>query len=161
MARSIFIQIIILVIAFNFISYLREATMLSKEELVTINVEQLPTLMSDDILLQAQGKTTVLYFFAPWCSICHISIANLQSLYLNNPNLDVIAVALDYDNKQAVAAFSKQHQLTFPIALGNAKVKSDFKIKGYPSYYVLDKNNQISASSLGYSTKLGLYLRTL
>jgi hypothetical protein len=34
-------------------------------------------------------------------------------------------------------------------------------VQGYPSYYVLDGQNTVVARSLGYSTEIGLYLRTL
>ena len=159
--RSISIQVVILLIVFNVFSFIRESNMMSNNDFEKQAPHQLPTLMADNITLAATGKTTVIYFFAPWCSVCHISIENLQQQFLNNQNIDVIAVALDYQNIEEVAQFSKQHQLTFPIALGNSKIKADFKVKGYPSYYVLDKNNIIVAKSLGYSTELGLYLRTL
>ena len=53
------------------------------------------------------------------------------------------------------------HQLTFPVALGHEGVKKTFKIKGYPSYYVLDEQNTIVSRSMGYSSEIGLYLRLL
>jgi thiol-disulfide isomerase/thioredoxin len=113
------------------------------------------------VSIEAQGKTTVLYFFAPWCQICHLSIGNLQAQYEKNNNIAVIAIALDYSDKAEVLAFVDQHKLTFPVVLGTQQIKSAFNIKAYPSYYILDKNNIIMARSLGYSTELGLYLRTL
>jgi hypothetical protein len=58
-------------------------------------------------------------------------------------------------------AFTSKHQLTFPIALGNEAIKQAFAVSGYPSYYVIDEKNQITAKSMGYSAELGLYLRTL
>jgi len=121
----------------------------------------LPSLTGEPVSLSAQGKTTVFYFFAPWCSICHASISNLQTLYQNNQHLDVIAIALDYNDKEEITEFTKQHQLTFPVTLGNQAVKKHFLISGYPSYYVIDKDNVIIAKSMGYSSQLGLFLRTL
>lgn len=121
----------------------------------------LATLTGENISLQAQGKTTVIYFFAPWCQICHASIGNLQSLFQHNEDVDVIAVALDYTSNEEVMKFTQRHQLTFPIALGNSKTKQAFAITGYPSYYIVDKNNVITAKSMGYSSELGLYLRSL
>jgi len=85
----------------------------------------------------------------------------LQSVYEKNQNIDVIAIALDYVNEQEIKDFSAQHQLTFPIALGNEELKKSFKIKGYPSYYVLNEQNTVVSRSIGYSSELGLYLRSL
>lgn len=140
---------------------LRETSMLSTSTPLSEQAQVLPTLMDETITLASTGKKTVLYFFAPWCKICHISISNLQSIYMDNDQLDVIAVALDYSNEQEVADFSAQHRLNFPIALGNEKIKSQFKVQGYPSYYVIDEQNVITAKSMGYSSQLGLYLRSL
>lgn len=135
--------------------------MLDEQQYEEVQAHILPTLMGETATLAAQGKITVIYFFAPWCNVCHLSIDNLQNIYLKNQNIDVIAVALDYDNIDEIKEFNKSHQLTFPIALGNSTIKNDFKIAGYPSYYVLDENNKLLSKSMGYSTELGFYLRTM
>ncbi len=126
-----------------------------------INIDQIPTLMGDSVSLNAEGKTTILYFFAPWCHVCHASIDNLQALYQKNEQIDVIAVAMDFISRKEVMEFTSQHQLTFPIALGNEAIKQTFKISGYPSYYVLNEENLIISKSMGYSSEIGLYLRSL
>jgi len=135
--------------------------MLSTDDTLVENNYQLTTIMDEPITLSADGKTTVLYFFAPWCQICHASISNLQELYEKNEHIDVIAVALDYMDADEIREFSLQHQLTFPIALGSEQVKKSFKIGGYPSYYVIDEQNTVIARSQGYSSEFGLYLRIL
>jgi thiol-disulfide isomerase/thioredoxin len=122
---------------------------------------KVPTLMGETVSLNSQGKKTVIYFFAPWCNVCHVSIGNLQALYEKNDHLDVIAVVMDYSQINEVMDFTKQHQLTFPIALGNEEMKKAFSISAYPSYYVLSEENSIIGKSLGYSSELGLYLRSL
>jgi len=127
----------------------------------TLSFEFVPTLMGKTISLNAKGKTTVLYFFAPWCQICHYSIGNLQTLYEKNENIDVIAIAMDYRNTDEIKEFTQQHKLTFPIALGNEAIKNAFAVRAYPSYYIVDKNNTITGRSMGYSSELGLYLRSL
>lgn len=124
-------------------------------------IDEVPTLMGETISLNAQGKTTILYFFAPWCQVCHASIGNLQALFQKNEQLDVIAVAMDFTSSEEVMRFTSQHQLTFPIALGNEAIKQTFEISGYPSYYVLNEENVIIGKSMGYSSELGLYLRSL
>jgi peroxiredoxin len=144
--------------------------MLPTETLVTnaidfgkqnLNYNQVSTLSGKTISLTAFDKTTIVYFFAPWCQICHASIGNLQARYQQDQELNVIAVALDFTDPDEVLAFTKQHQLTFPIALGNEAIKQSFEITGYPSYYVINEENMIVSKSLGYSSAIGLYLRSL
>jgi len=165
MLRSFAIQAVLFFIVFQTISFFRATSMLSTDvELTVANNQsfiQVPTLMGDTVSLNSKGKTTVLYFFAPWCQICHLSIGNLQALYEKNEQLDVIAVAMDYTSVDEVMDFTKQHQLTFPIALGNEKIKHTFSISGFPSYYVISKENTIIGKSMGYSSELGLYFRSL
>jgi thiol-disulfide isomerase/thioredoxin len=139
----------------------REVEMLSTGEVVVTQSTLLKTLDNKTIDLNHINKTTVVYFFAPWCQICHMSINNLQAIYKKNDHINVVAVALDYVDKKEVFEFSNQHQLTFPIVLGNEQIKAQFKIKGYPSYYVIDEENTIIAKSMGYSSEIGLLLRTL
>lgn len=163
--RSLGIQILFFVIIFQVVSFLREMSMLSTDvELSTTDNQsfiQVPTLKGETVSLNSQGTTTVLYFFAPWCQICHLSISNLQALYEKNEHLAVVAVAMDYTSLDEVMAFTQQHQLTFPIALGNEEIKHHFSISSYPSYYVINEENTIIGKSIGYSSELGLYFRSL
>ncbi|MEY8215070.1 MAG: TlpA disulfide reductase family protein [Colwellia sp.] len=169
MLRSFTIQAIIFMVAFQVLSFLRETSMLATEtpltEIITadqgVDIDKIPTLMGDTVSLNAQGKTTILYFFAPWCQVCHVSIGNLQALYQKNQQINIIAIAMDFTNHKEVMSFTSQHQLTFPIALGNEAIKQTFEISGYPSYYVLNEENMIIGKSMGYSSELGLYLRSL
>ncbi len=161
MIRNILTQVLVFFLIFQAVSFLRETSMLSTSTSIKDNAIELPTLMGERIAVQSKGKTTVVYFFAPWCQICHVSIGNLQTLYEKNDDIDVIAVAMDYTEIDEVSNFTQQHQLTFPIALGNELIKKRFQISGYPSYYILDEQNTITGRSIGYSSELGLYLRSL
>ncbi|WP_310733602.1 MULTISPECIES: TlpA disulfide reductase family protein [unclassified Colwellia] len=161
MLKSLFIQAVVFLAIFQALTMFRESDMLSTGEQITPQTVSLETLDDKTIELANFKKTTIIYFFAPWCQICHISISNLQETYENNQQINVIAIALDYVDKKEVFDFSSQHQLTFPIALGTEQIKHQFKIEGYPSYYVIDDKNTVIAKSMGYSSEIGLFLRTL
>ncbi|WP_310733530.1 MULTISPECIES: TlpA disulfide reductase family protein [unclassified Colwellia] len=161
MLKSLFIQAVVFLAIFQALTMFRESDMLSTGEQITPQTVSLETLDDKTIELANFKKTTIIYFFAPWCQICHISISNLQETYEKNQQINVIAIALDYVDKKEVFEFSSQHQLTFPIALGTEQIKHQFKIEGYPSYYVIDDKNTVIAKSMGYSSEIGLFLRTL
>jgi peroxiredoxin len=158
--RSILIQLVVFLFIFNGVAMLRETSMLSSSGDVVPAKHQLKTIMDHDISLEANGKKTIVYFFAPWCQVCNLSIDNLQDVYQKTPELNVIAVALDFVDVEQVKKFTMNHQLTFPVALGNETVKKDYQVMGYPSYYVLNEENAIIGRSLGYSSEIGLYLRS-
>lgn len=107
-----------------------------------------------------QGQKNLLYFFAPWCGICRLSMPNLKYLQADNEGLVVYAVALQYDSAEQVSEFIADLDLQVPVLLGNQQMATDYQIKAFPTYYVIDEKGHISAKSLGYSTALGLWLRS-
>lgn len=104
-----------------------------------------------------QERDTLIYFFAPWCSICHLSIENTESVRAaNQETLNTIIVALDWKNIEEVDAFLTEHELTSPVVLGTREIQQKFKISAFPSYYLIDKNGLIKTKSKGYTTGLGM-----
>ncbi len=107
-----------------------------------------------------QNKNTLIYFFAPWCSICHVSIDNIEAIRKSAPDkYNFIVIALDWKNKQEVEAFLSDHELNMPVLLGTDQTQLDFKIKGFPSYYVIDKQGILQSKDFGYTTELGMRVR--
>lgn len=107
------------------------------------------------------GRPAVLYFFAPWCKVCHASARNLRGLKeARGDELAVVFIALDWDTAESVRAFAQLHRLPAPILLGDAETTREYRIKGYPTYYVLDRDGIVVRRDLGYTTRLGLWWRT-
>lgn len=102
-------------------------------------------------------KPTLIYFFAPWCKVCSLSIGNLE--YLDPNKVNIVRVALDYSNVEEVQGFADKHHISSQILLGHEDLKAQFKIQGYPTYYIIDETQKVLAKSYGYSTALGLKLR--
>lgn len=107
--------------------------------------------------LLEEKKRTLIYFFAPWCAVCELSINNLD--YINDEELNIVRVALDYQLKNDVVEFVESNQVNGKVLLGSDHLKTQFNIPGYPTYYLLDENQQIIGHSFGYSTALGLKLK--
>lgn len=131
--------------------------MLEQDGTVTIDNQVLPTLTGQQGPLLAEQKPTLVYFFAPWCQICHLSIGNLS--YIDNDNINIVRVALDFGDPQEVQDFVNQHDITDPILLGNWQVREQFNVTAFPTYYLVDSNKTIVGGSKGYSTAAGLKLR--
>lgn len=108
------------------------------------------------------GKPTIVYFFAPWCTICHVSISNLQTFFEDEgKDVNVIAIALSYETEEQVREFMKDKDLTMPVLLGTGMVAMEYKIDAFPSYYVMDSNYHVVEKSRGYSTEMGMKMRLL
>jgi thiol-disulfide isomerase/thioredoxin len=107
------------------------------------------------------GKTTVLYFFAPWCGVCAASSPQLRWFdRWAGDDVQIVMVALDWSSETELAEYAARHELALPILAGGAQMASDYRVRGYPTYYVIDRSGRIARRDTGYTTAPGLWLRT-
>lgn len=109
-----------------------------------------------------QGQDVLVYFFAPWCSVCRLSADNLNDLRAarDDNELLILMMALSYESRAEVEKFVVDLGLTVPVLLGSAQQMQDYKIIGFPTYYVIDQAGKLASKSMGYSTEMGMRLRT-
>ena len=150
-----------IVVAFGIflaLSAWQSRNMLADEEtvpaLTAVSVAGKPMTFPDD-----SATNHLVYFFAPWCTICHLSIENLNIVHSQHPDLNIIIVALDYQSKAEVYEFLSEHDLDFSVLLGNRRWAESYKITAFPSYYVIDSAGRVVSQSMGYSTALGMLAR--
>lgn len=146
-----------LLIIVGFIAY-QNRNLLEDDGSVQINSQNFITLSGDMYSLAPSDKKTLVYFFAPWCAVCKMSIANLDVVDENEYN--VVRIALDYQSVEEIKAFAKAAGVKGTVLLGGEPHKERFNISGYPTYYILDEQLQVISHDMGYSTSLGLRLRT-
>ncbi|WP_293757554.1 redoxin family protein [uncultured Paraglaciecola sp.] len=133
--------------------------MLDVDSSISVDKQLLMGLDGQISALIKPDKVTLIYFFAPWCQVCSLSIGNLT--YLDPEKINIVRVALDYSHVGEVQDFANEQNLTSQIFLGNARLKQQFKIQGYPTYYIVDEHQKVLAKAYGYSTALGLKLRQI
>ena len=63
----------------------------------------------------------LVYFFAPWCTVCKYSIANVRSVGKLFSQLDVSYIGLDFESISEVQKFSGEQNLGSNVFLGNEK----------------------------------------
>ena len=112
-------------------------------------------------LAALEGRPAVLYFFAPWCRVCAVSAPQLRWFdRWFGGSARVVLVALDYGSPDEVAEWAKKHELDVPVLLGEPQIAADYRIRGYPTYYVVDARGRIASRDFGLSTVVGLWWRT-
>lgn len=112
---------------------------------------------ADSVLVP--GETGVIYFFAPWCFYCKKSIDNLDKLVADGDLAWARVVALDYGGLDEVREFIASTGVSLPVLLGTAQTSSDWQIRAFPTYFVIDSQGAITSRSVGYSTSIGLQAR--
>ncbi len=109
----------------------------------------------------ATGRPALVYFFAPWCKICGASADNLERLrrWWDEDEFEIVAVALDWSTAEEVREYAQRHELSMPVLLADASVRTRWQVYAYPSYYVLDGEHRIARRDIGYSSQFGLWWR--
>ena len=125
---------------------------------------RLPALSGPPVALEdLRGRRVLLFFFAPWCKVCDLSISNLNWVrrFWGSESISIFAVALSYNELQSVEAFLERNTLDVPVLLGTPELSNSYRINAFPTVYVINKSGNIDSSTVGYSTTLGLLWRTL
>ena len=113
-------------------------------------------------LAAVEGRTILVYFFAPWCKFCAVSSDNLVRLrrLRDEESLEIVTVVLDWRDRDEVLEYVDRHELDLPVVLGDTAIASDWRVYAFPTYYALDSDRRIRRRDLGYSTQFGLWWRT-
>ena len=83
------------------------------------------------------GETVVLNFWATWCQPCLHELPVLNEMEAN-PDVRVVAIALDEEGARVVEPFVEEHQLHYTVLLGNQDVFQRFSGFTIPFTLVLD-----------------------
>lgn len=108
-----------------------------------------------------RGKVVVLHFFAPWCTVCSLESDNWARIQSWQPDLQVIAVALSWEDEAAVASFVGDDRGRYPVLLGSDAVQTAYKVESFPTHYIIDPEGRIAWQGSGYTPTLGMLLRLL
>ena len=108
-------------------------------------------------LATSTPKPVLVHFWATWCGICKLEQDSIQAL---SEDYNVITVAMQSGSDQEVQAYLDEHQLTFKVIndVDDTWV-SAYGVRGVPASFVVNSDNQITSSEVGYTTGWGLRLR--
>ena len=159
---SLLLNVALLLVAFLAISAFQARNMLPTDQVAApmLRATTLQSTLFD--LDEVEGRATLVYFFAPWCHYCALSSDNLVRLRrLRDENsLRIITVALDWKSVAEVSDYAEKHELNIPVLLGDENIMREWKVYGFPTYYVLNSEHNIVSRDLGYSSQIGLWWRS-
>jgi len=101
-------------------------------------------------LNQLQGKPVLINFWATWCAPCVMEMPNIQKYYKEfDQQFEVLAVNAG-EKKLTVEQFANALGIEFPVLLDpDNKIQSLYRVRGYPTTYVLDADGIIRAQHIG------------
>lgn len=117
----------------------------------------LPTVAGGTRSLWNPEKMTVVYVFAPWCSVCRASGSNIDRL---PDGFHKAALALSWEQAADVENFVKDTGLQVPVLMGRETEEAALQIGAYPSYLIIDTQGRIVKAWSGYTTTAGLWFKS-
>ncbi len=107
-----------------------------------------------------RGRPTLLVLWAPWCGVCGAESDNVSRVrrWLGD-RVNVVSIALDASDRAEVERFVADHDVDYPVLLGDAATARAFRVSSYPTAYVVDAEGRVEHTVAGYTTTLGLWWR--
>jgi len=104
-------------------------------------------------LAEFRGKVVMLNFWATWCPPCRREMPSMQRLYEKYSEQGLVVVAVNqFEDPDLVFEFTGRLSLepTFPILFDReSRVSEQYKVKGLPTTYLLDKQGRIHYRAIG------------
>jgi thiol-disulfide isomerase/thioredoxin len=159
---GLFLNVLFFVAVFVAVSAFQARNMLSTSSMEAPPLRGLLLRGGSYDLGVARDRPVLVYFFAPWCKFCAVSSDNLARLrrLRDDDSLEILTVALDWQDREEVRDYVNRHELDLPVVLGDTRIAQDWRVYAFPTYYVLDSERRIRRRDLGYSTQFGLWWRT-
>jgi peroxiredoxin len=93
-----------------------------------------------------RGKAVLLNFWATWCAPCKIEMpwfVDLQKQYASQ-GLQVIGVAMDDSGEEAIAKFTKQMGVNYPVLIGKESVGDAYGgVEFLPTTFFIDRQGKV------------------
>lgn len=99
-----------------------------------------------------RGKVVFLNFWATWCKPCEEEMPSMQALYegLKKDKFEIVAVSVDKDGPEKVAAYAKKYGITFTVLHDRrGKIKETYKTTGVPETFIIDQNGIVAEKVWG------------
>lgn len=156
-AKKVAYEVVTIAVIVLLFQLWRAKDMLDTDGSVVVDPVTTVSLQGEPITLFDKPQKTLIYFFAPWCRVCSWSIGSLEGI--DDAKMNIVVIAMDYETVEEVEQFVQDHNVNVQVALGNRAVGQQFSIKGYPSYYLLNDDNQVVAKHFGYTTSTQIKLQ--
>jgi len=100
-----------------------------------------------------RGKVVLVNFWATWCTTCIEEMPKMIDTYRKFAprGYEMVAVAVQSDHPNAVAAFAQKRALPFKVALdGNGDIARQFgRVRITPTSFLIDKQGRVLKEYIG------------
>lgn len=113
----------------------------------------------DSSLHVKNKKPLLIHFWATWCPTCKMENSTIDSL---SKKFDVITIVENSADDEKIRQFLKEKELSFQVINDNdGSIASLFKVAGFPTTFIYNKDGILEFSEVGYSSYVTLYMKLL
>lgn len=113
-------------------------------------------------LASLAGKPTLLAVWAPWCGVCKAESGNVSRAHAwLGSRANVVSVATAFNDVSEVRQYMADQGVDYPVLLAQDDFQQLMNVQAFPTVFIFDSQGRIVSSMQGYTTTLGLVLRTL
>ena len=103
------------------------------------------------------GQPVALHFWAEWCPICKLEEHSISRVSRDWP---VLTVAMQSGDVAAVRRTLAQRGLNWPTVIdADGALAARYGFRAVPAFVAIDPAGRISATSVGYTSEIGMRLR--
>jgi thiol-disulfide isomerase/thioredoxin len=101
-----------------------------------------------------RGKWLIVNFWATWCAPCLEEIPDLVAIRESRKDLEVIGVAMEFQDARQVVQFADGMFVNYPIVLGDRKISERIgKVDGLPTTFIYDPQGRLAQRHVGKITR--------
>ncbi|MGH4139511.1 TlpA family protein disulfide reductase [Clostridium sp.] len=98
-----------------------------------------------------KGKKVFLNFWASWCPPCKGEMPDIEKLYIETKDTDLVILAVNLgENNSTAKSFMEKNKYNFTVLLdSDQSIASQYNIGGIPTTFFIDKEGNIVNSTEG------------
>ena len=126
-----------------------------KEQASSLKDFTLTSLDGEQIQLsKLRGKVVIIDFWATWCPPCRNSIPVLTNFFNKYRDQGLTVLGISVEDRAILEKYRDQHNISYPILLGNKEVYRAYDIQAIPKMFIIDKKGKIRKTQLGFAPEL-------
>ena len=105
-------------------------------------------------LASYRGKWLIVNFWATWCPPCLEEIPDLVELKQSRKDVEVIGIAMEFEDAKQVVQIADGMFDNYPIVLGDRKLSESIgQVDGLPTTFIYDPQGKLAERHVGKITR--------
>ncbi len=102
-----------------------------------------------------KGKKVFLNFWATWCPPCVAEMPDIQKLYEETKDKDIVFLGVNIgEGRETASTFTRKNGINFPILLDDTTAISlKYNVRSIPTTFIIDEKGNITSSYIGLMTE--------